>query len=66
MKRPLFTKQSRAARWRLAGRMRPAGRGLPTAGLNASIKMLLPYISKFLRKKKIKLEKINKTSQKLC
>jgi hypothetical protein len=27
--------------------------------LNASIKILLPYIRKFLRKKKIKLEKIN-------
>jgi hypothetical protein len=36
MKRPLFTKQSRAARWRLAGRMRPAGRGLPTADLEES------------------------------
>jgi hypothetical protein len=27
--------------------------------LNASIKMLLPYIKKFLRKKILKLEKIN-------
>jgi hypothetical protein len=31
----------------------------PLNCLNASIKILLPYIKKFLRKKIIKLEKIN-------